>query len=88
MKITNMINPNIFREYDVRGVYPTELDEDVSYTFGKAYGTYIKRFHQTKCIVGHDNRLSSDSLTDALIKGILSTGIDVINLGWLYEMIV
>ncbi len=81
MKITNMINPNIFREYDVRGVYPTELDEDVSYTFGKAYGTYIKRFHQTKCIVGHDNRLSSDSLTDALIKGILSTGIDVINLG-------
>ena len=81
MKITNMINPNIFREYDVRGVYPTELDEDVSYTFGKAYGTYIKKFHQTKCIVGHDNRLSSDSLTDALIKGILSTGIDVINLG-------
>lgn len=81
MKITSDINPNIFREYDVRGVYPTDINEDVSYTFGKAYGTYIKKFNQTECIVGHDNRLSSDSLTDSLIKGILSTGIHVINVG-------
>lgn len=81
MKLTNNINTNIFREYDVRGVYPTDLNEDVSYTFGKAYGTYIKKFNQTECIVGHDNRLSSDSLTKSLIEGILSTGIHVINIG-------
>lgn len=81
MKLTNNINTNIFREYDVRGVYPTDLNEDVSYTFGKAYGTYIKKFNQTECIVGHDNRLSSDSLTKFLIEGILSTGIHVINIG-------
>lgn len=81
MKLTNNINANIFREYDVRGVYPTDLNEDVSYTFGKAYGTYIKKFNQTECIVGHDNRLSSDSLTKSLIEGILSTGIHVINIG-------
>lgn len=81
MELTKNINPNIFREYDVRGVYPTDIHEDVSYTFGKAYGTYIKRFHQQTCIVGHDNRLSSDSLVSALIKGILSTGIHVIDLG-------
>ena len=81
MELTKNINPNIFREYDVRGIYPTDLNENISYTFGKAYGTYIKRFNQNTCIVGHDNRLSSDSLTNALIKGILETGINVVNLG-------
>lgn len=79
--ITNNINPNIFREYDVRGIYPTDINENVAYTFGKAYGTYIKRFNQTECIIGHDNRFSSDSLTKNLIDGILSTGTHVINLG-------
>ena len=81
MEITKQINPNIFREYDVRGVYPTDINESVAYTFGKAYGTYIKKFNQNQCMVGHDNRLSSDSLIDALIEGILSTGIHVVNLG-------
>lgn len=81
MEITKQINPNIFREYDVRGVYPTDINENVAYTFGKAYGTYIKKFNQSQCMVGHDNRLSSDSLIHALIEGILSTGIHVVNLG-------
>ena len=79
--ITNNINPNIFREYDVRGVYPTDLNKDVAYTFGKAYGTYIKKFGQNKCVVGRDNRYSSDELATNLINGILSTGVNVINLG-------
>ena len=79
--ITNNINPNIFREYDVRGVYPTDLNKDVAYTFGKAYGSYIKRFGQNRCVVGRDNRYSSDELATNLINGILSTGVDVINLG-------
>ena len=77
---TNNINPNVFREYDVRGVYPTDINENFAYIFGKAYGTYIKRFNQTECVVGHDNRLSSDSLTQNLINGILSTGINVLNI--------
>ncbi len=81
MKLLKKINPDIFREYDVRGTYPKDINENVAYTFGKAYGTYIKRFHQSECIVGHDNRLSSDSLTEALITGILSTGIHVVNIG-------
>lgn len=75
------INPNIFREYDVRGVYPTDINENVAYVFGKAYGTYIKRFNQTTCVIGHDNRFSSDSLTENLINGIISTGINVVNVG-------
>ena len=81
MNIIRNINKNIFREYDIRGTYPNELNEDVSYTIGKAYGSYIKRFNETVCLVGHDNRLSSDSINDALIKGILSTGINVIDIG-------
>ena len=66
------INKNIFREYDVRGIYPTEINEEVAYTFGRAYGTYIKKLNKFDCVVGHDNRLSSDSLVKNLMKGIRS----------------
>ena len=75
------LNKNIFRGYDVRGVYPTELDEDTAYTFGLGFGTYIKSIGKTNCVIGHDNRLSSPTLEKALIQGITETGIDVIRLG-------
>ena len=81
MKVIRNINKNIFREYDIRGVYPTDIDEDVSYTIGKAYGTYIKKLGENMCLVGHDNRLSSNTINHALTEGILSTGVDVIDLG-------
>lgn len=80
MKITNDINKYIFRGYDIRGKYPNDLNEDVAYTIGKAFGTYIKKFNQTKCIVGHDNRYSYPELTKAVVTGILDTGMDVIYL--------
>ena len=80
-KINLELNRNIFRGYDVRGVYPTELDEDTAYTFGLGFGTYIKSIGKTNCVIGHDNRLSSPSLEKALIQGITETGIDVIRLG-------
>ena len=76
-----MINKEIFREYDVRGVYPTDLNEELALTFGKAYGTYIKKLGKNKCVIGHDNRLSSDSLYKNLTNGILSTGVDIVSLG-------
>ncbi len=81
MQITRNINKNIFREYDIRGVYGVDLNEDVAYTIGKSFGTYIKKQNINDTIIGHDNRLSSPVLTDALIKGILETGVNVINLG-------
>lgn len=81
MNLVKDINPNIFREYDLRGIYPEDITEDVAYTLGKSFGTYIKQFGHEKTVVGHDNRLSSPSLSEALIKGILETGVDVINLG-------
>ena len=49
MNIIRNINKNIFREYDIRGVYPIDIDEDVSYTIGKAYGTYIKKLGENMC---------------------------------------
>ncbi len=80
-KIKENINKNIFRGYDVRGIYPEELDEDTAYTFGLGFGSHIKNIGKTTCIVGHDNRLSSPALYEALIEGITSTGINVIRLG-------
>ena len=81
MKITNKINPAIFREYDVRGVYKEDLNEDVAYTVGKAFGSYISKLGQNKVIIGHDNRQSHEVIYPALMKGILDSGVDVISLG-------
>ena len=74
------LSKNIFRGYDIRGIYPTELDEDTAYTVGLGFGTHIKNLGKNKCVVGHDNRLSSPALYDALIEGIISTGVDVVKL--------
>ena len=75
------INKYIFRGYDIRGVYPKDLNADVAYIIGQSFGTYVKQMGKVECIVGRDNRYSSLELETALIKGILSTGIDVIDLG-------
>lgn len=75
------IDKNMFREYDIRGTYGVNLDEEVSYKIGKAYGSYIQKFNLHECIVGRDNRLSSPTMAKSLIDGILSTGVDVIDLG-------
>lgn len=81
MEIVKNLNPDIFRAYDIRGEYPTFIDEDTFYTIGLGYGSYIKELGKEVCIVGYDNRLSSVSLFNALTKGILETGINVINIG-------
>ena len=81
MKLVKNINKDIFRAYDVRGEYPQEINEDVGYTFGKAYGTYIKKLGQNQCIIGHDNRYSSREIQNALVQGIIETGVHVLNLG-------
>ena len=75
------INENIFRGYDIRGIVPTEIDEDSAYTIGLGFGTHIKKMGKTTCIVGHDNRLSSENLNKALKEGIKQTGINIIDIG-------
>jgi phosphomannomutase/phosphoglucomutase len=74
------ISPYIFREYDIRGKVGEDFTEEVVKEIGKAYGTIIKRKGGKKICCGRDGRLSSPSLQEALIEGILSTGIGVINI--------
>ena len=81
MELKKDINKNIFREYDLRGIYPTEIDANDAYTIGRSFGTYIKQFNETQTLVGHDNRHSSPELSEALIKGIRESGMNVIDLG-------
>ena len=75
------MNPNIFREYDIRGIVEKDLTEDVVELIGKAYGTHMKRLGFKNFSVGGDVRLTTNRLKKALIEGILSTGGNVIDIG-------
>ena len=72
----------IFREYDIRGIVPDDINEEVAYKIGLGYGSYLQEFlNQTVCVISHDNRESSPMLHDNLVKGLLETGINVIDYG-------
>ncbi|MDD3392411.1 MAG: phosphomannomutase/phosphoglucomutase [Bacilli bacterium] len=75
------INTAIFREYDIRGIYGTDIDPEVAYTIGKGFGSYVSKMGYDKVIIGYDNRHSSPLIFDTLSKGILSTGVDVTSIG-------
>ncbi len=73
-KIIENINPNIFRGYDIRAIYGEDLNPDIAYTIGYSYGKYIMNEGYNSCVIGHDNRSSSDPLYEALIQGIITSG--------------
>jgi len=75
------INPQIFREYDIRGIVGKDLTAEIVKMLGKSFGTYVISKGGNKVSVGRDNRLSSPKFKSALIGGILSTGCDVIDIG-------
>ncbi len=75
------INPQIFREYDIRGIVDDDLNADVLERIGKAYGTYMKDYGAKVVSIGRDCRLSSPEYAKAMSRGINSTGIDVIDIG-------
>ena len=81
MNLVDNLNKNVFRGYDIRGKVPTDIDEDFAYTLGKSYGSFIQDKQYNKCLIAHDNRLSSPTLAKALIQGIIETGVDVVFLG-------
>lgn len=72
---------HIFREYDIRGVAETDLNSDVITAIGKAYGTFLRRDKKYSIVLSRDCRVSSPRIHEALIKGILSTGLHVTDLG-------
>jgi phosphomannomutase len=73
-----VLDPKVFKAYDVRGVYPTELDEDGAYAIGHAY---VEQFEPKKIAVGRDMRLSSPSMAASVIRGAADAGCDVLDLG-------
>lgn len=81
MNIVSDINKEIFRGYDIRGIYGTDLTEDVAYTIGKGFGSYVQTLGQKMAVVGYDNRASSPELANAFIKGAIETGLSIINIG-------
>jgi phosphomannomutase/phosphoglucomutase len=72
---------SIFKAYDIRGVVDSELSSAVVKKIGKAIGTSALSQKQKTICVGYDGRLSSPSLSAKLIDGLLSTGINVIDIG-------
>jgi len=76
-----IVKSEIFRQYDIRGIAGDEITEETAEAIGKGFGTITKKAGETKAVVGCDNRVSSESLKQALIKGITSTGINVIDVG-------
>jgi phosphomannomutase/phosphoglucomutase len=76
-----MINPHIFREYDVRGLVDVDLTPETVTLLGKGYGSYAWRRGVRSVALGRDCRLSSPRFRDSLLQGLLSTGIDVVDVG-------
>jgi phosphomannomutase len=73
-----VLDPKVFKAYDVRGVHPTELDEDGAYRIGRAY---VEQFEPTSIAVGRDMRLAAPAMSAALIDGAADGGADVLDLG-------
>ena len=67
-----------FKAYDIRGKVPSELNPDLAYKIGRAYGSYLKA---KKIVIGHDIRKSSADISNALAKGLNESGADVIDIG-------
>ena len=76
-----IINPFVFRNYDIRGIVDVDLDAEKVEAIGKAYGTFLQRRKIRQAVVGRDCRLSGEAYQKAFIKGMQETGIDVIDLG-------
>lgn len=77
------VNPVIFKEYDVRGLYPKELNEKTAYELGRIFCVFLKLNQTTdgKIVVGHDSRPSSPKLSKSFISGIIDSGVDAIDIG-------
>src|SRR5919107_3290010 len=72
------LNPDIFKAYDVRGVYPGEVNEEAARAIGAAFVAYL---NASRIAVGRDMRLSSPALAAAFIEGAVSQGADIVDYG-------
>ncbi|TRZ67314.1 MAG: phosphomannomutase/phosphoglucomutase [Comamonadaceae bacterium] len=75
------ISPSIFKAYDIRGIVPTTVSEDVALRLGRAFGAQALLQGEKKVAVGRDGRLSGPSLAKALMRGLEEAGLEVIDVG-------
>ena len=73
-----MLDPKVFKAYDVRGIYPAEVDEEGAYAIGRGY---VQQFEPRRIAVGRDMRLSSPAMAAAVMRGAAEAGADVLDLG-------
>src|ERR671920_1081564 len=74
------MDESIFKAYDIRGIYPDTLDEDVVQKIGGAYVNYLN-LSGSRVVVGRDMRLSGETLEEAFIRGVTEAGADVLDIG-------
>ncbi len=72
------VDPSIFKAYDIRGLYPEQLNEDVAYAIGRAFVTFLQA---DSVVAGRDMRVSSPNIFAALVKGLTEQGADVLDIG-------
>jgi phosphomannomutase len=73
-----VLDPTVFKAYDVRGIYPDELDEAGAYAIGRAY---VDQFEPRRIVVGRDMRLSSPAMSQAVMQGAVDSGARVLDIG-------
>jgi phosphomannomutase len=73
-----VLDPRVFKAYDIRGVYSTELDEEGAYAIGRAF---VEHFKPERIAVGHDMRLSSPGMAAAAMRGAVDAGAHVYDVG-------
>src|SRR5690349_651661 len=80
-RVTMKFSASIFKAYDIRGVVPTTLDVPVAEALGKAFGAAARAAGEKSVAVGRDGRLSGPAISEALIRGLVATGVEVIDVG-------
>ena len=72
------VDPSIFKAYDIRGLYPSQLDESTALAVGRAFATLLQ---PRQVVVGRDMRLSSPAVCASLVEGLTLQGVDILDLG-------
>lgn len=75
------MDARVFREYDLRGIVDKEIMDDDVFVLGKTFGTYMVRQNKSRVVVGRDCRLSSEKYRNLLVEGMLTAGLNIIDVG-------
>ena len=75
------LNPEIIREYDIRGVADRDFSDEACYLLGRAIGTFERRAGKQRITLGRDCRLHSERIRDGVLRGLVECGLDVTDVG-------